>query len=377
MEMIHCSNCQKLAGHKRALGFGTFLAVLFTAGVWLLFIPFYPKRCILCGQSGMDNKSQFAKWAPIGIILAAAAVIFLARLDPNSANTTLAPIIEGSPVHTSKASSGAIVPITYTIGQTLNVGYWSYRCNGAHWQDAIYSGYEPVESPDASFLVVDLTISNKDRTASTLPPVELVDEQGREYDESSKSIFVRGAFDTLKKLNPGVSSRGLILFDVPHGHYVLRLSGGFESGKNALVDLFSLSGEQKTVSGDNTSIDEPTAGLTKENAGSNPDGPAVSHNTTERVFQVGDGISAPVPIFIPDPDYSLEARQAKFQGSTTVAMIVDAEGHTRDVRVEQPLGLGLDQNIVDKLNTWRFEPAKKNGVPVTVSITVQIRFRIS
>jgi hypothetical protein len=93
------------------------------------------------------------------------------------------------------------------------------------------------EMPDAKFLVVDLYIRNNDRTASTFPPVKLVDAQGREYDQSSKGTFMPGVFDSFKQLNPGVSSRGYVVFDVPSGQYLLLLSGGFESGEHTLVDL--------------------------------------------------------------------------------------------------------------------------------------------
>jgi len=51
MKMIHCSNCGKTTGHKRALGFGTLFMVLLTGGLWLIAIPFYPVRCIVCGSS--------------------------------------------------------------------------------------------------------------------------------------------------------------------------------------------------------------------------------------------------------------------------------------------------------------------------------------
>lgn len=54
MKMILCRNCQKLTGYKRALGFGTFFAVVITGGLWLLAIPFYPKRCVVCGLGEYD-----------------------------------------------------------------------------------------------------------------------------------------------------------------------------------------------------------------------------------------------------------------------------------------------------------------------------------
>ncbi len=53
--MIYCSNCQKARGHKRALGWGTFFMVVLTLGLWILVIPFYPKRCMICGQKYTVN----------------------------------------------------------------------------------------------------------------------------------------------------------------------------------------------------------------------------------------------------------------------------------------------------------------------------------
>ena len=49
MRMGYCPNCSKTTGHKRALGWGTFFAVILTGGLWLLVILFYPTRCIVCG----------------------------------------------------------------------------------------------------------------------------------------------------------------------------------------------------------------------------------------------------------------------------------------------------------------------------------------
>ncbi len=50
MKNTYCSSCQRVIGHKRALGWGTFFAVVLTGGIWLLTIPFYQKRCVICGN---------------------------------------------------------------------------------------------------------------------------------------------------------------------------------------------------------------------------------------------------------------------------------------------------------------------------------------
>lgn len=136
------------------------------------------------------------------------------------------------------AATGLHLPQRYKIGEDFSVGYWFYRCNGARWQSMIPSLGGTLETPDAAFLVVDLSIRNNDRTASAFAPPKLIDAQGREH--NSKSTSMPGALDILKQLNPGVSSRGYVVFDVPRGEtYVLEVSGGFESGEHALVELSS------------------------------------------------------------------------------------------------------------------------------------------
>lgn len=94
------------------------------------------------------------------------------------------------------------------------------------------------------------------------------------------------------------------------------------------------------------------------------------------VFKVGGGISAPQPITTPDPDYTEEARKAKTQGTCILGMIVDAEGHPRDIRVVRGLGSGLDAKAIEAVKQWRFQPALKDGRPVNVQISVEVAFRL-
>jgi hypothetical protein len=49
MKMQHCNNCDRVVGHKRKIGIGTVLMILLTGGLWLLAIPAYAVRCIICG----------------------------------------------------------------------------------------------------------------------------------------------------------------------------------------------------------------------------------------------------------------------------------------------------------------------------------------
>jgi len=93
-------------------------------------------------------------------------------------------------------------------------------------------------------------------------------------------------------------------------------------------------------------------------------------------YRVGGGVSAPRILFAPDPDYSEEARKAKYQGTVVLWVVVGPDGRPRDVRVSRSLGLGLDEKAMDAVRSWKFEPARKDGQPVAVQINVEVNFRL-
>ncbi|HZP61935.1 MAG TPA: energy transducer TonB [Terriglobales bacterium] len=94
------------------------------------------------------------------------------------------------------------------------------------------------------------------------------------------------------------------------------------------------------------------------------------------VYSVGGGVSAPKPIYAPDPDYSEEARKAKYQGTVVLWVIVGADGHPHDIRVYRSLGMGLDEKAIEAIKTWKFEPARKDGIAVAVQVNIEVSFRL-
>jgi TonB family protein len=94
------------------------------------------------------------------------------------------------------------------------------------------------------------------------------------------------------------------------------------------------------------------------------------------VFHVGGGVSAPRPIYSPDPEYSEEARKAKYQGTCVLGLIVGPDGRPRDIHVLRSLGLGLDEKAIEAVKNWRFDPAMKDSKPVAVQISVEVDFRL-
>jgi TonB family protein len=105
-------------------------------------------------------------------------------------------------------------------------------------------------------------------------------------------------------------------------------------------------------------------------------GPGEGGGTGGGIFHVGGGVSPPRPIYQPEPEFSEEARKAKYQGVCTLGLIVGTDGRPTNIRVLNSLGMGLDEKAIETVRTWKFEPAMKDGHPVRVEIAVEVDFHL-
>jgi periplasmic protein TonB len=94
------------------------------------------------------------------------------------------------------------------------------------------------------------------------------------------------------------------------------------------------------------------------------------------LMHLGGGVSAPVLIYDPDPEFSDEARRAKYQGVCVVGLIVDASGNPQNIHIVRPLGMGLDEKAIEAVHQYKFRPAMYKGHPVAVVINIEVNFRI-
>jgi TonB family protein len=84
----------------------------------------------------------------------------------------------------------------------------------------------------------------------------------------------------------------------------------------------------------------------------------------------------PKLLHVEEPEYSEEARKARYQGSVLLAIDVDASGNVSNVRVLTSLGLGLDEKAKEAVLKWRFRPAFAKGRPVTAPARVMVTFHL-
>ncbi|HEY6337060.1 MAG TPA: energy transducer TonB [Candidatus Sulfotelmatobacter sp.] len=67
----------------------------------------------------------------------------------------------------------------------------------------------------------------------------------------------------------------------------------------------------------------------------------------------------------------------KYKGTIMLSVVVDKTGRAKNIQIRRPIGMGLDQAAVEAVSKWQFEPALKDGEPVTAGpIAVEVNFNL-
>jgi TonB family protein len=107
-------------------------------------------------------------------------------------------------------------------------------------------------------------------------------------------------------------------------------------------------------------------------------GPGYGGGTGGGAFRPGTGgVGYPSCLYCPEPQYSEDARKAKFQGIVVLQVIIQPDGHATNIQVVKGAGLGLDEKAIEAVKTWRFKPAVgPNGTPVATITPIEVNFRL-
>jgi TonB family protein len=98
----------------------------------------------------------------------------------------------------------------------------------------------------------------------------------------------------------------------------------------------------------------------------------------DEVFDIGNGVTSPRVTHEVKADYTKAALDAKVHGEVWLSVVVKKDGTVGDVQVRQSLDteFGLDDAAVAAMRQWTFEPARRDGEPVAVRVTVEMRFTL-
>ena len=76
------------------------------------------------------------------------------------------------------------------------------------------------------------------------------------------------------------------------------------------------------------------------------------------------------------PEYPDSAQKDHIQGTVVVNAYITTRGCIASARVLRSVSLAVDFAALEAVTGWRFEPARLEGQPVAVTMTVTLNFKL-
>ena len=107
-------------------------------------------------------------------------------------------------------------------------------------------------------------------------------------------------------------------------------------------------------------------------------GPGEGGGTGGGMFRAGvNGVGSPQCIYCPQPEYSDEARKAKYQGTVLLDVTVTTDGRVINPIVIKGPGLGLEEKALAQVRNWKMRPSiGPNGKPVNCRVQIEVTFHL-
>jgi TonB family protein len=107
-------------------------------------------------------------------------------------------------------------------------------------------------------------------------------------------------------------------------------------------------------------------------------GPGEGGGTGGGAFRAGvNGVGVPICLYCPIPQYSDEARKAKYQGTVVLQVTITPDGRAINISVVKGPGLGLEEKAIEAVKGWKFKPAVgPNGKVVATIVPIEVTFRL-
>lgn len=210
---------------------------------------------------------------------------------------------------------------------------------------------------------------------------KVVQERGIDFEPSTaylEALRAKGAMqallDTLRAAGPNPLSKALLLHSLASGmpgdRLVAMVARNGIDFKPTADDLDTL----RIAGADDKVCQAVQRAKQLQAPPESSNSTAKSEIASVRVYGLSGGVIAPEPIYRPDPPPPADNPKARYSGSVTLAVTLDAQGNVTDAKVIRPLGRESNEEIVDAVKMWRFTPAMRAGTPVASHISVELTF---
>ena len=149
---------------------------------------------------------------------------------------------------------------------------------------------------------------------------------------------------------------------------------------NAPSDIAPETGRENTLSTQQT-MDMPgvdgglPGGIDLPGHGVRVEPPPPPAPPPQQPMRLHSGMEYPRKIVNVAPRYPSTAQAAHVEGPVILDAVIDPTGRVTDVQVIHSIRL-LDQAAIDAVRQWRFTPTRLNGEPVSILLTVTVRFTL-
>jgi hypothetical protein len=129
--------------------------------------------------------------------------------------------------------------VNVKMGDTVPLGAVEHTVLGAEWRATLGEGAS-VRVPTRQFLVLRLAVTNKGADGQEVASLRLLAPDGTEFEELADGSSTPEWFGLVRRLNPGESRQGNVLFDAPKAVYQLKLTQHTMDGEEANVALVEI-----------------------------------------------------------------------------------------------------------------------------------------
>jgi len=124
---------------------------------------------------------------------------------------------------------------TFPSGEKATAGALIYSVVDVHIVPRLGDDPTTARTPKDRFFLIKISASNSSANEVSIPSLTLIDDHGKVFSEVADGTNVPDWLGVLRKIEPGQTGDGVVIFDAPSQHYRLRLTD--ETDEDIGIDI--------------------------------------------------------------------------------------------------------------------------------------------